>query len=111
VLEEFFSRMWREGWDPATSDVNLFVRDLGSVFMSMILTMAGGEPVFRSMTDLSHASLWWKKNRLEVFPFHKTYRRLTDQAASRWSSSLIASQEAHHIAHPPGWIAKTRTHR
>jgi hypothetical protein len=79
VLEELVSRMWREGWDPATSDVNLFVRDFGSVFMSALLAMAGGEPVFRSTTDLSHASLWWHRHRLEIFPFHKMYRRLTDQ--------------------------------
>jgi hypothetical protein len=80
VLEELVSRMWREGWDPATSDVNLFVRDFGSVLMSIIHTMADGELVFRSTTDLSHASLWWQKKRLEVFPFHKMYRRLTDEA-------------------------------
>jgi hypothetical protein len=90
VLEELVSRMWREGWDPATSDTNLFVRDFGSVLMSVIHTMAGGEPVFRSTTDLSHASLWWPKDRLEVFPFHKMYRRLTD----RTGESLVFFTDA-----------------
>ena len=80
TLEEFASRMWREGWDPESADVNLFVRDFGSVFMAIIQAMTAAEPVFRSKTDLSHASLWWPKKRLEVFPFHKMYRRLTDQA-------------------------------
>lgn len=79
ALEKLASRMWREGWDPESADVNLFVRDFGSVFMSIIQAMTTGEPVFRSKTDLSHASLWWPKKRLEVFPFHKMYRRLTDR--------------------------------
>lgn len=79
ALEELAVRIWSEGWDPQTTDVNLFVRDLGSVFMSILQAMTAGEPVFRSKTDLSHASLWWPKQRLEVFPLHKMYRRLTDQ--------------------------------
>lgn len=80
ALEELASRIWREGWDPERADVNLFVRDFGSVLMSITQAMTDGEPVFRSKTDLSHASLWWPKKRLEVFPFHKMYRRLTDQS-------------------------------
>jgi hypothetical protein len=79
TLEELVSGMWREGWDPETADVNLFVRDLGSLFMSIIQDIAGGEAVFRSQTDLSHASLWWPDKRLEVFPFHKMYRRLLER--------------------------------
>ena len=79
ALEELISRMWREGWNPENADVNLFVRDLGSVFMSIVQGMTAGEPVFRSKSDLSHASLWWPTKRLEVFPFHKMYRRLTDR--------------------------------
>jgi hypothetical protein len=47
--------------------------------MSILQTVADGDPVFRSKTDLSHASLWWPKQRLEVFPLHKMYRRFTDQ--------------------------------
>ena len=78
-LEALISRIWEEGWDPDTSDVNLFVRDFGSIFMSLIQAMTTGEPVFRSRTDLSHASLWWSTKRLEVFPFHKMYRRFTDR--------------------------------
>ncbi len=77
ALEELAAHMWEEGWDPESADVNLFVRDLGSVFMSILQAMTGGEAVFRSKTDLSHASLWWPTKRLEVFPFHKIYRRLT----------------------------------
>jgi hypothetical protein len=79
ALEELAARIWSEGWDPQTTDVNLFVRDLGSVFMAALQAMTAAEPVFRSKTDLSHASLWWPKQRLEVFPLHKMYRRLTDQ--------------------------------
>ena len=79
ALEKLASRMWREGWDPAAADVNLFVRDFGSIFMTVIHAVLGGELVFRSKTDLSHASLWWPSKRLEVFPFHKVYRRFVDR--------------------------------
>lgn len=85
ALEELISRMWEEGWDPDTSDVNLFVRDFGSVFMGILEATTVGTPVFRSKTDLSHASLWWPRKRLEVFPFHKMYRRLT----TREGESLV----------------------
>jgi hypothetical protein len=78
ALEGLVSRIWSEGWDPETADVNLFVRDLGSIFMLITQEIAGGETVFRSKTDVSHASLWWPDKRLEVFPFHKMYRRLVD---------------------------------
>jgi hypothetical protein len=79
ALEELVSRIWSEGWDPQTADVNLFVRDLGSIFMLITQEIAGGETVFRSRTDVSHASLWWPIERLEVFPFHKMYRRLVER--------------------------------
>lgn len=79
TLEDLVNRIWDEGWDPESGDVNLFVRDLGSVFMFILQAMTAGEAVFRSKTDLSHASLWWPKKRLEIFPFHKMYRRLTDR--------------------------------
>jgi hypothetical protein len=79
ALEGVVSRMWDEGWDPEARDVNLFVRDLGSAFMAIIQARVGGEAVFRSQTDLSHASLWWPQKRLEVFPFHKMYRRLIER--------------------------------
>ncbi len=79
ALEELVSRIWSEGWDPETADVNLFVRDLGSILMSLTQAIAGGDTVFRSPTDVSHASLWWPNERLEVFPFHKMYRRLVDR--------------------------------
>jgi hypothetical protein len=79
ALEELVTRIWSEGWDPETADVNLFVRDLGSIFMSTTREIAGGETVSRSRTDVSHASLWWPNRRLEVFPFHKMYRRLIDR--------------------------------
>ena len=77
AVEKLVSRMWGEGWNPEKADVNLFVRDFGSVFMSIIQAVTGREEVFRSQTDLSHASLWWPTKRLEVFPFHKMHRRLT----------------------------------
>jgi hypothetical protein len=48
--------------------LNLFVRDLGGVFRSILQAMmTAGEAVFRSKADLSHASLWWPKKRLEIF--------------------------------------------
>lgn len=79
ALENLVSSMWREGWDPETADINLFVRDFGSVFMAGIEYVLAGDAVFRSKTDLSHTSLWWPAKRLEVFPFHKMYRRLIER--------------------------------
>ena len=47
--------------------------------MAAIQDVTGGQAIFRSRTDLSHASLWWPEKRVEVFPFHKMYRRLVDR--------------------------------
>jgi hypothetical protein len=78
ALEELISRMWKEGWDPEKAEINLFVRDLGSLFMRAIQAALGGEAIFRSPTDLSHASVWWRAARVEAFPFHRMYKRLSE---------------------------------
>lgn len=79
TIERVIREMWDEGWDPEQGDVNLFTRDFGSLFMACLSNALGGERIFRSMTDLSHASVFWRKKRLEAFPFHKVYKRLSNR--------------------------------
>jgi hypothetical protein len=76
LIEGLVNEMWAEGWNPGTGDINLFVRDFGSLFTAGIRATLGGTLVFRSETDLSHLSVWWARARLEAFPFHKVYKRL-----------------------------------
>jgi hypothetical protein len=76
-LEMLIAEMWSEGWDPAKGDVALFVRDFGVLLAHGILDDLGGLLIFRSLTDLSHVSVWWPQMRIETFPFHKMYKRMT----------------------------------
>ncbi|MBN1919224.1 MAG: hypothetical protein JW889_15070 [Verrucomicrobia bacterium] len=76
LLDKIIDGMWREGWDPDASDINLFVRDFGLVLASSVLSLLGGDLVFRSEEDLSHLSIWWPVFQVEAFPFHKVYKRL-----------------------------------
>ena len=75
-LEKLVGQMWDEGWDPEHGDINLFARDFGSLFFVGIHTILKGAQVFRSETDLSHASLFWAHRKAEAFPFHRIYKRL-----------------------------------
>ena len=76
IIEELVQNMWNDGWNPEDSDINLFVTDLGAVLADAIWRCSGGSLIFRSATDLSHMSLWWPDQAIEVFPFHKMYKRL-----------------------------------
>jgi hypothetical protein len=77
-LDKVIQQMWRTGWNPERGDVNLFARDFGSVLFLTLHRELNGELLFRSVTDLSHASVWWSSAAIEAFPFHKTYKALLE---------------------------------
>jgi hypothetical protein len=77
ALEAIARDMWLQGWEPGNGNVNLFTTDLGSLLTRALVAAFGGEVTFRSTSDLSHASVWWPQTRVEAFPFHKMYKRLT----------------------------------
>lgn len=76
ALEDLVAAMWAEGWSPDAGDVNLFARDIGVLLTNAVRAGLGGVLLLRSLSDLSHASLWWSQSRIEAFPFHKAYKRL-----------------------------------
>ena len=78
-LEQTIQRMWNEGWNPQKGNINLFATDFGAILTSMLLKKLKGKLVFRSKTDLNNLSIWWEKNKIEVFPFHKMLKRLSSQ--------------------------------
>jgi hypothetical protein len=77
TIEKIIAQMWDEGWNPSEGNVNLFCTDFGCLVTYALLESLGGNLVFRSRTDLSHASIWWPEKSIEVFPFHATSKRLT----------------------------------
>lgn len=76
AIEKVIAAMWDEAWDPTQADINLFVTDFGCVVTEGLRDSLRGSLVLRSENDLSHASLWFPRNLVEVFPFHATYKRL-----------------------------------
>lgn len=97
-LETTISEMWREGWSPGDGELDLFVRDFGTLLVSMLRTLAPSRIVLRSQTDLSHASLWFPQHAFEVFPFHKVYKRLTrrdGESLSYFHSALAERLRPH----------------
>lgn len=76
ALDQIVADMWREGWDPSVGDLNLFARDLGAVFLYALTREFGGDLVLRSTSDLSHASVFLRRKKIEVFPFHKAFKCL-----------------------------------
>jgi hypothetical protein len=79
ILERTIAQMWQEGWRPEIGDVNLFTRDFGVILAASMRDLLGGKLVFRSECEMDHLSIWWEGSKLEAFPFHKTYKRLTSQ--------------------------------
>jgi len=79
TLESVIQEMWDTGWDPSSGDIDLFSRDFGSLLAVSIQRSLGGKFVFRSNTDLTHASIWFEQCCLEAFPFHRVFKRLTCQ--------------------------------
>ena len=75
-LDRIIVEMWNEGWDPDTGNIDLFTTDFGALLANSIAKDFEGTPVFRSVTDLTHMSVWWPVERIEAFPFHKVFKRL-----------------------------------
>jgi hypothetical protein len=78
-LENVIAQMWAEGWNTGSGDVNLLATDFGLILTGVIGELHGGELIFRSETVLDHLSIWWVEDAIEVFPFHKAYKRLFSQ--------------------------------
>ena len=76
TLEALIEEIWGQGWTPQSANVDLFATDFGSLLTSCLSEELGGQLVFRSETDLSHLSCWWRLSQIEAFPFHKVYKRL-----------------------------------
>lgn len=77
-IENIIKEMWDEDWDPKSSNINLFTTDFGLLLVKLIISKFGGELVFRNTNDLNHVSVWWADKEVEVFPFHKVYKRLSE---------------------------------
>jgi hypothetical protein len=75
-IDKIISHMWCTGWNPEKNDINLFVCDFGLIYSNEILSKYGGEPIYRSKSDLNHFSIYWKNQKIEVFPFHRTLKCL-----------------------------------
>ena len=91
ILEKIIEEMWNEGWNPRNGDINLFTRDFGCILAKEIKKRLNGIFVFRSNKDLSNLSLWWKEKKIEIFPFHKVFKRLSKregESISYFYSSL-----------------------
>ena len=76
TLDDIVKEMWTNGWTPERGNVNLFTTDFGLVLTTAIFELAGGQPVFRAISDLNHFSLYWPKAPAEAFPFHKVLKCL-----------------------------------
>jgi hypothetical protein len=77
-IDAIVDGMWKEGWNSADGDVNLFATDLGSILSIALRNEFSGRLLFRSRTDLSHVSIWWEDLAIETFPFHKVFKRLVN---------------------------------
>lgn len=84
-LDSIIREMWEHGWSPDTGNVNLFATDLGLVLAAMLHAKHKAAIVFRSATDVSHLSLFWAREGVEVFPFHHVAKCLLD----RQSDSIV----------------------
>jgi len=75
-LEKTIQKMWNEGWNPDKGNINLFSTDFGIILTIIIIDKIGGQIIFRSDENLNDLSIWWQEKKIEVFPFHKMYKRL-----------------------------------
>lgn len=85
-IDQTIASMRSQGWTPEEGSINLFTTDFGCLLTDALREMVGGSLVLRSGSDLSHASVWWAENGVEVFPFHVIYKRLQDFEASSLAS-------------------------
>ena len=78
-LDRIVERMWQTGWDPRVDDLNLFTRAFGLLLIKATLDLLGGRLVFRHPGKdevYIHNSIFWPG--VEAFPFHKTFKCLTE---------------------------------
>ena len=75
--EDVIQRMWQESWVPTEGQIAMFTRDFGSLVTWIIYRNLHPQLIFRSEMELIHLSCWWPEGRLEAFPFHKVYKRLS----------------------------------
>jgi hypothetical protein len=75
-IERIIDGMWREDWDRGRPSLDLFTHDLGVLLFHAMHVSLGGEPAFRSTLDLTHVSLHWADQQLEIFPVHRIIKRL-----------------------------------
>jgi hypothetical protein len=106
ALEGIVREMWETGWDPTKGSIDLFSTDLGCLLTKSVQQQLGGEVVFRSSRDLSHASIWFPHQRVEVFPFHRVFKRLKSQDGESLvyflrSVSAMLAEAPNHADHDP----------
>ncbi len=92
ALDGLVRGLWESGWDPASGRTDMFTLHLGALLMDAVLRTCGGEAVFRSDRELTHASVWFAAAKVELFPFHKAYRALTRRGESLEDLYRIAAQ-------------------
>jgi hypothetical protein len=78
-LDGLIERMWETGWDPRVGDLGLFSATFGSLLIQVTQGLLGGRLIFRSPGDVVdvHNSIFWPG--VEVFPFHKVFKCLTNR--------------------------------
>lgn len=97
-LEKTITEMWQEGWNPDEGNVNLFATDFGLILAEIIQCLFAGKTLFRSKSNLNHLSVWWNEQRVEVFPFHKAYKRLTTESGESLSSFVSGLKQLLKLA-------------
>jgi len=76
-LDDIVQELWETGWNPESDNVELFTRDLGLLLTEATLELLGGKLTFRSTDNNAfHWSIFWADQRVEAFPFHKTFKCL-----------------------------------
>ena len=79
-LDEIVQGMWRDRWNPAEANLDLFVTHFGSLLASALLSLSGSEAIFRDGRALDHVSVFFRlEPSMEYFPFHKAYKCLTNR--------------------------------
>lgn len=95
TIDSIVGDMRNTGWNSNDGNLDLFVVHFGSILASAMLQVPGVQPVFRSITEANHCSVWHPKSRTEYFPFHKILKCLTEsegESASQMVRDLIRSE-------------------
>jgi len=74
ALDELVGSLRQSGWEPSAEGTALYTLQFGALLMDAVLRECGGEAVFRSDRDLTHASVFFRATRVELFPFHKAFK-------------------------------------